>query len=175
VRGIPAMLAQAGFQVLRDGVSHDGPGEADFTPADWAVLQQAIMAAGVLVALAEGTADADEIYALVRTLREAGVSHPRRLIRELASSSTFETTLHPGAEYEDYQGPALEAIRSATAILARRAPAELPAFRGLLAQITAIVADANNEGGFFGLGARPRTPAETAAMKAVTKATEPGS
>lgn len=37
-----------------------------------------------------------------------------------------------------------------------------------------VVADANDEGGFFGLGARPRTPAEAAAMDAVQEAAEPG-
>jgi hypothetical protein len=34
------------------------------------------------------------------------------------------------------------------------------------------VADANREGGFFGLGARYRTAHELAAMEAVRKATE---
>jgi uncharacterized membrane protein len=171
VLGIPAMLASVGFQVLRDGASAlDGPGEADFTAGEWAVLQQAMMAAGVLVSLAEGIADADEIYALIRVLREAGVSHPSRLIRELAASSAFDTGLEAGTEYKDYEGPALEAVRSAAAILARKAPAELAGFRGFLAEITAVVADANDDGGFFGLGARPRTPSEAAAMDAVRKA-----
>ncbi len=40
------------------------------------------------------------------------------------------------------------------------------------AEIAAAVADANNEGGFFGLGARPRTPSEAAAMEAINNATQ---
>jgi uncharacterized membrane protein len=176
VRGIPAMLAGVGFEVLRDGAgAQDGPGEADFTAGEWATLQQAMMASGVLVSLADGTADADEIYALIGKLREAAITHPDRLIRELAGTSAFTTGLRPGTGYADYEGPALQAIRSATAILARKAPGQVAGFREFLTEIAAVVADANNEGGFFGLGARPRTPRETAAMEAVRKAAEPRS
>jgi uncharacterized membrane protein len=175
VRGIPAMLAEVGFQVLRDGTAaRRGPGEADFTAAEWALLQQAMMAAGVLVSLAEGVADPEEMHALVSKLREAGVTHPDRLIRELAATTAFTTGLHAGTAYADYAGPALQAIRSATAILARKAPDQVAGFREFLTEIAAVVADANNEGGFFGLGARPRTAHEAAALEAVRKAAEAG-
>jgi hypothetical protein len=172
VRRLPGMLARVGFQVLRDarGAQH-GPAEADFTPGDWDILQQAMMASGVLVALAEGAVDAEEIFALIKKLREASITHPRRFIRELTAASTFNTGLRAGAGYADYEGPALEVIRSATAIVARRAPAELSGFRAFLAEIAATVADANKEGGFFGLGARRRTDNEAAALAAVTRAT----
>lgn len=88
VRRLPAMLADVGFQVLRTGAGADGAGELDFTPEDWGTLGTSLMAAGVLVALAEGVADPEELSALVKLLREASVSHPRRFIRELAGSST---------------------------------------------------------------------------------------
>jgi uncharacterized membrane protein len=173
VRDIPAMLAEVGFEVLRDGAAaHDGPGEADFTAGEWATLQQAMMASGVLVALSEGIADADEMHALVRKLREASVTHPYTLIRKLAGSTTFDTGLLAGTRYADYEGPALQAIRSATAILARQAPGQVGAFRDFLTEIAVVVADANNEGGFFGLGARPRTRHEAAAIEAVRRATD---
>ena len=172
-RSIPVMLAAVGFQVLRDDTgAREGHGEADFSAGEWATLQHAMMAAGVLVSLAEGTWAADEIFALVRKLREAGTAHPDRFIRELAAASDFRTGLRPGIKYADYRGPALATIRSATAIVAEKAPPELPGFRAFLAEIAAVVADANNEGGFFGLGARPRTPSEAAAMEAVKNATE---
>jgi uncharacterized membrane protein len=177
VHQIPGLLAGVGFRVLREGVpgSGAGPGEADFTEAEWAALQRPLMATGVLVALAEGAAEADEIYALVRTLRAAGIGHRSRLVRELAATSAFETGLRPGTGYSDYEPFALDAVRSAVALLSRRSPSGLPAFRGFLDEITAAVADANNEGGFFGLGARPRTPSEAAAMDAVSAAAGSGS
>jgi hypothetical protein len=167
------MLAEVGFEVLRDGASgHDGMGESDFTASEWETLQQAMMASGVLVALAEGVADPEELHALVRKIREASTTHPDRLIRELAGTSTFDTGLQPGTRYADYEGPTLETIRSATAILARTAPSQVGAFRELLTDLATEVADANNEGGFFGLGARPRTRHEAAAIQAVRQATE---
>jgi hypothetical protein len=171
VRRIPAILESVGFQVVRHDTG-DGAHEADFTPDEWATLQQALMASGVLVSLAEGTVYPEEIFALVKTLREAGTSHPNRFIRELAAASTFDTGIRSGTRYADYKTPALEVIRSATMILARTAPRELSDFRELLVHLAMIVADANNEGGFFGLGARPRTPSEAAAIEAIQKTTE---
>ncbi len=172
-RGIPAMLAGVGFQVLRVATgTAEGDSEKDFTLEEWGILQQAIMASGVLVSLAEGVADADEIFALVRKLRETSLTHPNPFIRELAASSTFTTGLHAGSTYADYEGPALETIRSATAVVARKTPANLSDFRAFLDDLAATVADANKEGGFFGLGARPRTRAEAEAMRAVSRATD---
>ncbi|WP_042421455.1 DUF1003 domain-containing protein [Streptacidiphilus anmyonensis] len=170
VRYLPTVLADVGFQVLRTSVGPDGAGELDFLPEDWAVLQRALTASGVLTALAEGDVDADEIVAMVQLLREASVSHPQRLIRELAAACTFDTGLTGDTRYADYEQPALAAIHSATAVVARVAPAELPGFRAFLDEIAAVVAEANNEGGFFGLGARPRTSREAAAMEAVARA-----
>ena len=157
--------------MLRDDRAHDGPGQADFTADEWAIMEQAMMAAGVLVSLAEGGVDADEIFALVKKLREASIAHPRRFIRELAAASAFSTGLRAGARYADYEAPALAAIRAATAIIAGKAPAELPGFRLFLAEIAMVVADANKEGGFFGVGAHRRTRDEAAAIGAVSRAT----
>ena len=171
VRRIPTMLASVGFQVLREGaVAQSGPRQVDFTADEWATLEQAMMASGVLVALAEGHVDADEIFALITKLRKTSITHPSPFIRELTATSTYATGVSADTKYADYRSTALEAIRSATAIVARKAPTELADFRVLLYEIAAVVADANNEGGFFGLGAKPRTPSEAAAMQAVRRA-----
>ncbi|SEM04323.1 DUF1003 domain-containing protein [Streptacidiphilus jiangxiensis] len=172
VRYLPTVLADVGFQVLRTG-GGDGVGELDFHADDWITLQRALIVSGVLVALAEGDVDADEIVAMVQLLREASVSHPRRLIRELAAASSFDTGLRPDARYADYEKPALETVHAASVVIARVAPAELAEFRAFLVRIAEVVAEANNEGGFFGLGARPRTPRESAAMEAVAAAARP--
>jgi uncharacterized membrane protein len=175
VRQIPGLLAEVGFQVLREGTAAgtDDPGESDFSETEWALLHRALMAAGVLVALAEGSADPEELYALIRKVREAGISHPSRVVRELAASSAFDTGLRPGIGFEDYRGPALETIRAAARVVAERAPAELVPFRAFLAELTAAVAEANYEGGVLGLGAQPTTPSEAAAMEAVLAAADP--
>jgi hypothetical protein len=170
VRSIPDLLASVGFQVLRDSKAQDGAGQADFTADEWAILQQAMMTAGVLVSLAEGV-DPDEILVLIKKLRQTSVSHPRRFIRELTAASAFDTGLRADTRYADYEPAALEAIRSATAIVAEKLPAELPGFRAFLVEIATVVADASKEGGFFGVGARRRTPSEVAAVQAVSRAT----
>ncbi|MFJ7248792.1 DUF1003 domain-containing protein [Kitasatospora sp. NPDC098652] len=170
VRLIPAVLAEVGFQVIRIGRVADGAGELDFTPEEWTTLGRALMASGVLVALAEGVADPEEVIAIVKLLREASSTHPRRFVRELAAASTFDTGLRPDTRYAGYRGPALETIRAATRIVAERAPDELAGYRELLLEIATVVADANEEGGILGLGARTRVPNEVAAMEAVRAA-----
>ncbi|MFI9363024.1 DUF1003 domain-containing protein [Kitasatospora sp. NPDC053057] len=173
VRRIPAVLADVGFQVVRIGRVTDGVGELDFAAEDWAVLGRALMASGVLVALAEGVADPEEVIAIVKLLREAGTTHPRRFVRELAAASTFDTGLRPDTRYAEYRGPALETIRAAARIVAEQAPDELAEFRGFLVEIATVVADANEEGGFLGLGARTRVSNELVAMEAVRAASDP--
>jgi uncharacterized membrane protein len=172
-RRIPAMLERAGFQVLREGRGvDDGPTEADFAAGEWDILQRSMMASGVLVALAEGAVDPEEIFALIKKLREVSITHPRRFIRDLAAASTFDTGLRAGTSYADYTAPALEVIRSAAGIVARTAPAELADFRTLLNEIAETVGDANQEGGFYGLGAHRRYGNEATAIAAIRAATE---
>lgn len=170
-RRIPAVLAGAGFQVLRDTrAEHGGSTEADFTAAEWDTLRQAVMASGVLVAMAEGEVDAEEMFALIKRLREISIGHPRRFIRELAAACTFDTGVQPETGYADYEGPALRVIRAAAEIVGRTAPDEAADFRELLGDIAETVADANLEGGFFGLGARRRYGNEATALAAVNRA-----
>ncbi|WP_037370497.1 DUF1003 domain-containing protein [Amycolatopsis orientalis] len=166
-RSIPGLVASVGMQVVRDGRARGGAGEEDFTAEEWATLQRAMMASGILVGLSVGGVDSDEMFALVKTLREASVAHPRRFIREVAASSAFDTGLRPGVKYAEYLPYAEKTIRSAAAIVARSAPAELPDFREFLVEIATVVAEVNQEGGFLGVGAQRRTPKEVAAMDAV--------
>ncbi|WP_429419086.1 DUF1003 domain-containing protein [Nocardia sp. GAS34] len=170
-RRVPMALARAGFQVLRDVRTTDGgAGEADFTQQEWAVLQQALMAAGVLVAIAEGSVDSEEMFALVKKLRDVAITHPRRFIREVAASSSYDTGLRPDSTYAGYKPIAVDVIGSAAGIVGRVAPDELHAFQVLLGEIAEEVGDANLEGGFFGLGAQRRFGNEITAIAAVHEA-----
>ncbi|MCX4094225.1 DUF1003 domain-containing protein [Nocardia sp. alder85J] len=166
-RLIPEMLARAGFQVLRR--DHAGPTEADFTAAQWATLHRALMAAGIVVALDEDGADYAEITALINAVRQVSLTHPSRFLRELTATSVFDTTLRADTSYADYEGPALTAIRSATAIVADCAPDELAGFRALLIQIAETVAETAGDG-LFGVDARPDGGAAVLAVTAVRQA-----
>ncbi len=102
----------------------------------------------------------------------ARLRRPRRCLARPSPGTGLACGLVP------FQSPGLEwatlqqAIRSATAILARKAPGQVAGFREFLTEIAVVVAEANNEGGFFGLGARRRTPHEAAALEAVRRAAE---
>jgi hypothetical protein len=145
-------------------------GQRDFTPDEWMILQRAMMAAGVIVSLAEGEVDNDEMFAMMQELRGARLGDPNQLVRDLAGIPSFATGLQPDTKFADYVGPGLEAIRSACATIARKAPADLPAFREFLIELGEEVANANKEGGFAGLGAQWQTAAETAAIDSVKRA-----
>lgn len=145
-------------------------GRRDFTPDEWATMQRAMMASGVLVSLAEGVADDDEIFALAQELRSARFAHRSQLIRELADVPTLNTRLALNTTYASYRDTGLEEIRSATDIVATKAPAELSDLRAFLVHLAEVVADANREGSILGVGAQRRTPNEAAAVEAVKRA-----
>ncbi|MQY30719.1 DUF1003 domain-containing protein [Nocardia aurantia] len=167
-RLIPEMLARAGFQVVRR--DYDGLTEADFTAEQWSTLHRALMAAGIVVALGEDGADYAEITALITIVRQVSLTHPSRFLRELTATSVFDTTLRADTRYADYEGPALEVIRSATAIVAGAAPDELPQFRALLIEIAETVAVAGTDGTLFGSDVHHDPGGETLALTAVRRA-----
>jgi hypothetical protein len=142
-------------------------GRRDFTPDEWAMMQRGMMASGVLVSLADGTVDADEIFVLTKELRSARFAHRSQLIHELADVPTLNTDLPPGTTYESYREPSLEAIRSAADIVATKAPADLSDFREFLVRLAEVVADANSKDSILGVGAQLRTSNESAAIEAV--------
>jgi hypothetical protein len=166
---IPAILSGAGYQIVRPSLD-PGPAQDDFSGEEWSTLLRSLMTAGVLVAMAEGEVDPDEILALIAKLRGAAVRHPRRFIRELAQASTFETGIQSSTRYAQYEPFALSTIRSASQIVAQKAAGELTEFREFLWEIAVAVADANREGGFLGFGGVYRTNLELAAMEAISRA-----
>jgi len=173
VRRIPDMVAATGFQVLRHSRgAQDGPGEADFDPGAWETLKRAITASAMLVALSDGDVTSAEVSALVAKLRAASITHPQRLIRELAAACAFNDVPQAGIRYTDYEGPTLTVIRSAAAIVAQQAPAQSDDFGELLAEIAAAVAAVSKETSFRGLAAQRRR-SNDAALAAVTRAAGP--
>jgi hypothetical protein len=147
-------------------------GEADFTPHEWVTLRRAAISAGVLVARSEGGGDdmMTEIFAVQQHLHAARRSSSHQLVRELASTRQFGTGMRPGMTRADYEEEALEAIRAAVDIVARRAPADLGAFRAFVVQLAEVAANAHEEGGFAGVGGVRVTPAEASAIARVRRA-----
>ena len=133
-------------------------------------MQRAMMASGVLVSLADGALDREEVHALSMELRSARFAHRSRLVHELADVPTPDTEARPPATYAGLRESGLEAIRTAADIVARKAPEELADFREFLVRLAEVVADANRKGDILGVGAQRRTPEETAAIEAVRTA-----
>ncbi len=133
-------------------------------------MQRAMMASGVLVSLADGVIDREEMHALTMELRSARFAHRSQLVHELADVPTLNTESRLPATYASFREPGLEAIRAAADIVARKAPTELPDFQQFLVKLAEVVGDANREGDILGVGAQRRTPNETAAIEAIRKA-----
>jgi hypothetical protein len=147
-------------------------GQADFTPDEWMTMRRAMISAGVLVSLSEGGgADMlDEIFAILQRLRGTRIQGDNQLLRELADIPSFESGLRPGMKVAEYEGSALDLIRSAVAAVQARSPSDLAAFRAFLVELAEVAANAHKEGGVAGMGGVRVTRAEAAAISRVKRA-----
>jgi hypothetical protein len=134
--------------------------KADFSEEEWEALHKGVTGAGMLVSIGDRdfTDSFGEAAALARRLLEEHEQSESELVRELAGvrgSGFGFTTSAKKAEAET-----LEALQSATAILAAKAPDEAGAYRQLVMDVAEAVANA--KGGL--------APGETAAMDKVRAA-----
>ena len=134
--------------------------KADFTEQEWETMRKGVAGAGMLVSV--GDRDFTDTFGEVATLakrlgheREAGGSE---LMRELATGRPPGFGLTASAQ--EIEEGTLAALRSATAILAEKAPEETAAYRQLVLEIADAVANA--KGGI--------KPGETAAIDKIREA-----
>ena len=133
-------------------------------------MQRAMLAGAMLVSLADGSVDREELHALTMDLRDARFAHRSQLVHELADVPPLKTEPRTPATYAAYQRGAVETIRAAVDILAAKAPAELRDFQEFVVRLAEAVADANLKGDILGAGRVRRTPDELVAIKAVKQA-----
>ena len=133
-------------------------------------MQRAMLAGAMLVSLADGSVDREELHALTMDLRDARFAHRSQLVHELADVPPLQTEPRTPATYAAYQAGAVETIRSAVDIVAVKAPAELGDFREFVVRLAEAVADANLKGDILGAGRVRRTPDEVAAIETVKQA-----
>jgi hypothetical protein len=129
-------------------------GKADFTPDEWATMQRAIVGAPLLVAVSDGgTADLRlELHAIGEKLAEARAGHGSELVQGLADIAGAQTGFHGRMQLSEVEGPALEALRSATAVLEAKAPDELDSFRSFVLDLAKATAAAARSGPFALVG-----------------------
>jgi tellurite resistance protein len=137
--------------------------KADFTEDEWDTMRKGVTGAGMLVSIGDRdfTDTFGEVGALAKRLSEERKEGRSELMRELAAGrpSGFGLTASP----EEVETQTLEAVRSATATLAAKAPDEVGAYRQLVLDVAESVADA--KGGV--------KPGETDAIDKVKEALGP--
>jgi hypothetical protein len=134
--------------------------KTDFTEEEWDAMQRGVTGAGMYVSLADRdfTDSFGEANALAKYL---GVQHQQSesmLVRDLAGThrSGFGFRTSPS----ELESGTLTALRSASAIVAAKAPDESDAYRQLVLGVAEHVAEA--KGG--------KTPAEDAAIAKISEA-----
>jgi hypothetical protein len=137
--------------------------KADFTEDEWETLRMGITGAGMLVSIGDRdfTDTFGEAGALAKHLNEEREQSGSQLVRELATGrpSGFGLTDSP----QEIEAKTLEAVRSASAILAAKAPDEAGAYRQLVLDVADSVANA--KGGL--------KPGETSALDKINEALGP--
>ena len=134
--------------------------KADFTEDEWKTMQKGVTGAGMLVSAGDRdfTDSFGEAGALAKYLGAQREDSESPFIRELAAirGSGFGFT----TSQQEVEVETVEALHSANAILAAKAPDEVGAYRELVLGAAAAVADA--KGGV--------KPGETAAIDTVREA-----
>jgi hypothetical protein len=116
--------------------------KADFSEDEWKTMQKGLTGAGMLVSMADAdfTDTFGEVRALTKYLGEQREGSESTLIRDLAAvhGSGFGMT----ASREEVEAETLDALRSAAATLAAKAPDDAAAYRELVVGAANDVAEA---------------------------------
>jgi hypothetical protein len=157
--------------------------KSSFTPDEWKVLLQSMIAAGIAVTAAEPSG----LWGLLKESFAGGTelakakTDPGANALIKAAVNDFATTEGSaardalksklkGAKPSEIKEKCIETLRQAAEILNAKAPADSAAFKGWLQQISQHVAEASNEGGFLGVGGVPVSEAEKATLNEISTA-----
>lgn len=143
--------------------------KADFNAEEWTTLVEAPLLAGMSVVAAERGGTLKESVAVGRTYAEARQHHGESpLLDEVVASppAMDPTRLREGAG--DLQGLATTRLREASALIDAKASAdEAQAYKRFAVTVAEAVANAHREGGFAGIGGRPVSDKEQAALDTI--------
>jgi hypothetical protein len=159
--------------------------KADFTPDEWKLLLQSPLIAGVAVSAADPSGLIGmmrESMASARALIQATTDpNADALVKTIASE--FETSEGRGIAQDGVKAAitgaktpaeivakALDALKSASAVLDAKGGADAAPFKTWLAGIAKSVAEAAPEGGFLGFGGTQVSEAEKATVAQIAAA-----
>jgi len=157
--------------------------KSNFTPDEWSVLLQSMIAAGTAVSAAEPSGlwgllkeSFAEGTALAKAKTDPGTN---ALIKAMvddfntAEGSAARDALKnkfKGSKPAEIKDKCIETLRTAAAIVDAKAPGDAAAYKGWLQQISQHVAEAANEGGGLFGGGVPVSEAEKATLNEIAKA-----
>ena len=120
--------------------------KTDFTEDEWKTLQKGVTGAGLLVSVSDAdfTDSFGEASALAKHLRAEHENNASQLVRDLAHThgTGFGMTSSP----HEVETGTIEALQSATAILAAKAPDDAAAYKQLVLDLADAVANAKGGG-----------------------------
>jgi hypothetical protein len=141
--------------------------KASFNAEEWAVVTTAPALAGLFVAASEPGGQLRESVALSRAYAEARAKEPGELMEAILTTAPTlspQETPTPDAIRER----ALTDLRRAVRLLDRLAQDdELVAYKRFVYALAEEVAHAHREGGFLGIGGKPVSEKEQAALDAI--------
>ncbi len=158
-------------------------GKSNFTPDEWKVLLQSVMAVGIAITAAEPSG----LWGLLKESFAGGTELAKAktdpgtnaLIKAVVDDfSTAEGSAARDAlkaKFEDskpaqIKNKCIEVLRETAAIVDAKAPGDSAAYKRWLQQISQHVAEAANEGGFLGAGGVPISEAEKATLTEISTA-----
>ena len=157
--------------------------KSSFTPDEWSVLLQSMIAAGTAVSAAEPSG----LWGLLKESFAGGTALAKAktdpgtnaLIKAMvddfntADGSAARDALKnklKGNKPAEIKDKCIETLRTAAAIVDAKAPGDAAAYKGWLQQISQHVAEAANEGGGLFGGGVPVSEAEKATLNEIAKA-----
>ncbi|HEY6758277.1 MAG TPA: hypothetical protein VI318_02260 [Baekduia sp.] len=142
--------------------------KASFNADEWAVVTTAPALAGLLIASAEPGGNLRESVALSRAYAEARTREPGELLQDVLSTAPSLDPANRPKKPDDVRTVALDQLRRAVRILDRGAlDEELVEYKRFVYSLAESVATAHKEGGFLGIGGKPVSPREQAALDAI--------
>jgi hypothetical protein len=146
--------------------------KADFNAEDWSTVVDGPLYAGMRVIGAERGGSIRESLAMSRVYQEARANHgASELLDELITSPPALDPQRLGAAGQNLPSVTTEELHKAIAILeAHATTAEVDDYKRFVMTVAQTVAAAHKEGGFLGIGGKPVSEAEEAALDEISSA-----
>ena len=116
-------------------------GKSDFTEEEWETLQKSVTGAGLLIAVSDrGFFDTFGEASTMAKHLAAGKQSDSDLVRDLGDTRAHGFSMRSSPEELEQQ--TLDGIRSATAVIEQKSPADLDAYKAFVLDIAQSVAEA---------------------------------